>query len=326
MKRINWDELYRRNAPRLIGICRRYTGDEALARDLVHDTFVTAMEKIADYKGKGSLEAWIRKIAVNHALMFLRKQSTKRITSDNLSHAGEIENEMDTPVRKIQYAIEEASFTTGELLTVIDALPLHHKAVFNLYVIDGYKHKQIAEMLGISPGTSKSHLARARKKAQELLYERALEKEPEEKQRKRMLALFLLLPNRIDRLFRQGFRRFEIPSVSVSSLGPPMADTFIQQGLTFAGKLLLSGVAASFITAGFFVARPYLFNKTPIGKPKSVVVTDSLQRIKTPSLSPTKTDSLDLILQENAPPNKQETVIIKKQIVIHDTILLEKPH
>lgn len=326
MKKINWDELYRRNAPKLIGLCRRYTGDEALARDLVHDTFTTAIEKIADFKGKGSLEGWIRKIAVNKALMFLRSQKVYLSPLDFVDQFEKNEAEMETPSRIVRRAIEEASFTSNELLNVIDELPLHHKAVFNLYVVDGYQHQQIAEMLGISPGTSKSHLARARKKVQQLLFEKALEKGPAEKMRKTRVFFLLLLPNRIDAIFRQGFRGFEIPAESVSFPDIPLSKTIIPQGLSIAAKLIISAVGISSVGAGIFFSQLHLSGSKSVNNAHPVVVADSLPAQDEALTTSYVIDSLPGSTPENVLDTATPLVVIKKQIVIHDTICLEKPH
>ncbi|MBN2807766.1 MAG: sigma-70 family RNA polymerase sigma factor [Prolixibacteraceae bacterium] len=326
MKIINWDELYRRNAPILIGLCRRYTGDEALARDLVQDTFITAFEKIADYKGKGSIESWIRKIAVNKALMYLRNHKVHMASTEMFAQAVEVEIDMENPSLNKRRAIEEASFSTNELLDVIDALPQHHKAVFNLYVIDGYKHQQIAGMLDISSGTSKSHLARARKKAQELLYERALEKKPDEKKQKRMIFFLLLLPNRIDVIFRRGFRSFEIPMGSISSAILPLTESFIQQSLSLTGKLFISVAGVSLVGMGIFLASLHLSNSKPDNFPEPVVVADTMQ-VQADSLSiPSDNNSMLVKPTATSPFDQSTIVVVKKQVIIHDTICLEKPH
>ncbi|MFY9310623.1 MAG: sigma-70 family RNA polymerase sigma factor [Bacteroidia bacterium] len=169
----NWDVIYKNNASKLLGICRRYVKDEQLAEDLMHNAFITAINKIKTYSGKGAFEGWLRKIVINTALLYLR-ESKKMLFSDNEPVEGHLdttgENEEEETQRK---TIENAGFSQQELLEVVELLPEHHKVVFNLYVIDGYTHNEIGEMLNISGGTSKSHLARARKKIQQLLFEKA---------------------------------------------------------------------------------------------------------------------------------------------------------
>lgn len=205
-----WEQVYQNNAPRLIGICRRYVGNRELAEDLVHDAFITAINKYSTYNGKGSFEGWLRAIVINTALMYLRRE--KKINISNFpSENGIIEDGFQNPDSEdIRYLIENAGFTDSDLLQAIDQLPDHHKAVFNLYVIDKYSHKQIASELNISEGTSKSHLARARKKLQTILYQRIM---ADKEKRKTKVAAFMPLTAKahyIDRLFSNGLNSLAI--------------------------------------------------------------------------------------------------------------------
>lgn len=169
----NWDVIYKNNASKLLGICRRYVRDEQQAEDLMHNAFITAINKINTYSGKGVFDGWLRKIVVNTVLLYLR-QNKKMMFSDNEPSENQLGVAEGAEAEETQRkTIEEAGFTQEELLEVVELLPEHHKVVFNLYVIDGYTHNEIGELLHISGGTSKSHLARARKKIQQLLFEKA---------------------------------------------------------------------------------------------------------------------------------------------------------
>ena len=168
-----WDIIYKNNASKLLGICRRYVRDEQQAEDLMHNAFIAAINKIHTYSGTGAVEGWLRRLVINTALLYLR-ENKKMLFSDsepveNQAAADEADGAEETQ-RKV---VEEAGFSREELLEAVDILPEHHKVVFNLYVIDGYTHNEIGEILNISGGTSKSHLARARKKIQQLLFEKA---------------------------------------------------------------------------------------------------------------------------------------------------------
>jgi len=220
-----WDVAYRDNAPSLLGVLRRYVKELSVAQDLLHEVFVTAIDKYSDYTGKGSFEGWLYRIAVNTALMHLRNErnhpvETLRATSFvETRHATSLLSVMDDDdsesetVDSARSTIEAAGFTSEELLSAIDRLPEHHKLVFNMYVMDDFSHKQIGAELNISPGTSKSHLARARKKIQQFLYDDALKRK--KKKDKRWASAFLLLfpakQHYIDRLFRDGLSDFKIP-------------------------------------------------------------------------------------------------------------------
>jgi RNA polymerase sigma factor (sigma-70 family) len=187
-----WEKTYHQNINKLIGIGYRYTTDRQIAEDLAHDAFLLAYEKVGEFEGKGPFEAWLRRIMVNQCLQYLRGQQKQKYIADYLQHEVETNEELSND--------EKQDFSEAELLTAINQLPEHHKMVFNLYVIDGFTHAQIANELGISEGTSKSHLARARKKIKELL-----------SQKKKKSTIFLPFWN-IDKLYKQRFKHFELPS------------------------------------------------------------------------------------------------------------------
>lgn len=150
----------------MIGVCCRYTQNRQTAEDLAHDAFLIAIDKVSSFENKGPFEAWLRRIVVNVALQYLREQ--KRQETWERSH---IDSILGDQIQDEFNRSEEPGFTEAELLEVISQLPEHHRLVFNLYVLDNFTHAQIATRLGISEGTSKSHLARARKKIRELLTE-----------------------------------------------------------------------------------------------------------------------------------------------------------
>ena len=211
-----WDVAYRDNAPALLGVLRRYVKELSIAQDLLHEVFVTAIEKYDSYTGKGSFEGWLYRITVNTALMYLRGEQNRPATMNvETWHTASLQDDEtdDEPFDDTRATIEAAGFSNEELLSAIDRLPEHHKLVFNMYVIDDFSHKQIATELNISPGTSKSHLARARKKIQKILYDDALNRK-KKKDRRWASAFLLLFPARrhyIDRLFRDGLSDFRIP-------------------------------------------------------------------------------------------------------------------
>ena len=213
-----WDNAYRNNAPALLGVLRRYVREVGIAQDLLHEVFITAINKYGSYSGKGSFEGWLHRITVNTALMYLRNEKNKQVVMDvetwqtaslSVMDENDMNNEQSDDAR---IAIETAGFSNEDLLNAIDRLPEHHKLVFNMYVIDDFSHKQIAAELNISLGTSKSHLARARKKIQQFLYNDALNRN-KIKDRKWVSALVLLFPVKkhyIDKLYHDGLAHFTI--------------------------------------------------------------------------------------------------------------------
>ena len=152
------EELYSRYAAKVFTLCRRYTDNADDAKDLMQESLIQALDKIATYKysGKGSLYGWISRIAINRALNQIRRKRWKTVSLDLR------EDSIPDPTE------EEMSMIPQEkLLEWIAKLPDVRRAVFNLYCIDGYSHKEIGEMLGISEKGSAGMLAKARKQLKE---------------------------------------------------------------------------------------------------------------------------------------------------------------
>lgn len=144
--------IYDALAPKMFSVCLRYMGDRESAQDVLQDGFVTLFTKLDSYGGVGSFEGWSRKIFVNTALMSLRKNDVLK-QSDDVDSARDISCDEPTALESIGYA---------ELMGIISELPAGFRTVFNMYVIEGFTHKEIAAQLGISETTSRSQLQRAR--------------------------------------------------------------------------------------------------------------------------------------------------------------------
>lgn len=144
--------LYTRFVPKMFVVCLRYAKSREEAEEILQEGFLKTFQFLHQFKHEGSLEGWIRKIMINCALQKLRNRSRM------------------APVINIEQYNEafildefiESNITSKELLKLVVSLPPVYKIVFNLYVFDGYKHREIAEILGISEGTSKSNLSDAR--------------------------------------------------------------------------------------------------------------------------------------------------------------------
>lgn len=143
------EQLYRKYADILFGICLKYSRNKTEAEDNLHDSFIVIFEKIGQYKSRGSFEGWIKRITVNTVLQKYRKEEYLSVVSEN--HEEEV---------AVEPGYADVSLQT--LLQYIQELPNRYRTTFNLYVLDGYSHKEISELLGTSTGTSKSNLARAR--------------------------------------------------------------------------------------------------------------------------------------------------------------------
>ncbi len=143
------EQLYRLLSPKLFALCVKYSKNYTEAQDNLHDGFLLIFDKIHKYEGKGSFEGWAKKVVLNNILQKYRGQVVFEIISEK--HQTPTEIEIDT---------EEIDLVF--LTKLIQELPDRYRLVFNLYVLDNYSHKEIAQMLQISEGTSKSNLSRAR--------------------------------------------------------------------------------------------------------------------------------------------------------------------
>ncbi|MGW9684665.1 RNA polymerase sigma factor [Flagellimonas sp. 2504JD1-5] len=142
-------ELYRKYSGILFGMCLKYSRNKTEAEDNLHDSFMTIFDKIDQFNFNGSFEGWIKRITVNTVLQKYRKEQHLNVVSENIGE----ELDVDTAQENI---------SLSALLGYIQELPNKYRLTFNLYVLDGYSHKEISAMLGTSTGTSKSNLARAK--------------------------------------------------------------------------------------------------------------------------------------------------------------------
>lgn len=144
--------LFNRLAPKMFPVCLRYMGDRETAEDVLQEGFISLFSKLDSYSGEGSFEGWARKIFVNTALMTLRKHDLIK-QSEDIESAWGVSSEDPGALQKITY---------DELMKMISELPPGFRTVFNMFVIEGYSHKEIGEALGITEATSRSQLQRAR--------------------------------------------------------------------------------------------------------------------------------------------------------------------
>ncbi len=142
-------ELYKLFSSKLFSICLKYSNNYAEAEDNLQDAFLIIFNKITQYKSKGSFEGWLKRITINTVLQKYRSQKVFDIVNENV-------------VEDVELEVDEDHISIDYLLQIIQELPDRYRLVFNLYVLDGYSHKDIADMLEINIGTSKSNLARAR--------------------------------------------------------------------------------------------------------------------------------------------------------------------
>jgi len=146
-------EVFNRYAGHMLGVCQRYARNTDDAEDILQDAFIKVFSKIGQFKFEGSFEGWIRKIVVNTAL---KKYSLIRYSKELTGY--EVNDNNENQIDPAAYS----HLTEKDLLVLINSLPDGYRLIFNLYVIEGYQHEEIANMLGIQPGTSRSQLVKAR--------------------------------------------------------------------------------------------------------------------------------------------------------------------
>ena len=145
------EEMYRRFSPRMYAVCLRYAGNAEEAEDILQEGFIKIFKKLDSFRGEGSFEGWVRRIFVNTAIEhFRRKRYLQPVT----------EKEENTIEGKSLSALDDLA--EKDLLALVRQLSPGYRTVFNMYVVEGYTHKEIGDMLGISEGTSKSQLSRAK--------------------------------------------------------------------------------------------------------------------------------------------------------------------
>jgi RNA polymerase sigma factor (sigma-70 family) len=144
--------LYKQFASKMMGVCLRYSADRMEAEDILQNGFIKVFQKINDYRGDGSFEGWVRRIMVHSALEYYRKHH-------KLMQVVDIDETADEPSVN---PVAMANLDAKDLMLLIQALSPGYKIVFNLYALEGYSHKEIAAMVGITEGASKSQLSRAR--------------------------------------------------------------------------------------------------------------------------------------------------------------------
>ena len=164
--------LYDTFSSKMYGLCYRYVKDSMEAEDILITAFMKVFDKIGQFKSEGSFEGWIRRIVVNEALTFLRRNRSMYL-----------EIELEQADREPNYNQISDNLEAEDLIKMIQELPTGYRIVFNLFAIDGYSHKEIAEQLGISENTSKSQLSRARTYLQKVLAKNDLVSNPKFEQR-----------------------------------------------------------------------------------------------------------------------------------------------
>lgn len=153
--------LYHRFSPKMYAVCLRYSGNSEDARDLLQEGFIKVFKNISKYRGDGSFEGWIRRIFVNTSIEHFRKKT----------RLADLTETQERTIEDKEWNVLD-NLAERDIIKMIHELSPGYKAVFNLHVIEGYSHKEIADMLGINEGTSKSQLARAKTVLKKMVHDR----------------------------------------------------------------------------------------------------------------------------------------------------------
>ncbi|WP_418509197.1 RNA polymerase sigma factor [Corallibacter sp.] len=152
--------LFTMHAPKMLSVCRYYIKDVHHAEEVMLNGFLKVFSSLKTFKNQGSFEGWIRRIMVRESISYLRQKKSIEFSSDSIEDYNEYDNNIKTNIE------------VADIQQLIDMLPEGYKMVFVMYAVEGYKHHEIAEMLQISEGTSKSQLFKARKLLQEQINKR----------------------------------------------------------------------------------------------------------------------------------------------------------
>jgi RNA polymerase sigma-70 factor, ECF subfamily len=163
---ISFEELYTRYYRRVYSLCLRMTANVADAEDLAHDVFLQVQRKLASFRGESAFTTWLHRITVNQVLMHFRKRSVRSETTTETGEMPELKEPVASKLRAIPVIDHIA------LVAAIEKLPTGYRTVFLLHDVEGYEHEEIAKVLGISAGTSKSQLHKARMRLRTMLHKR----------------------------------------------------------------------------------------------------------------------------------------------------------
>lgn len=162
------EELFRLFYGKMLGVCMRYARDRDSAEEMLQEGFIKVFDKLEGFDYKGSFEGWMRRIVANTAIDQIRKSKKDPMLTDN-----DEDFKLGSEDRMVEQEEQEALEIRADLaMEAIQQLSPAYRAVFNLYVMEEYTHREIAEILGISEGTSKSNLAKAKMNLQKILKER----------------------------------------------------------------------------------------------------------------------------------------------------------
>ena len=281
----NWNQIYLEFSPKLLGVCRRYIEDLAIAEDILQDSFLTAIQKEEQLKNSESVYPWLKKIVVNNSLMYLRSNHQRHFTVSDTEILQQIPTTMTNSWNEDYHTVLGYDFTQEELLSSIDQLAPHHKSVFNLYYLENYSHAQISETLGINVNTSKSHLLRAKKSIQQFLTQKTEGKKSSELKRTGFKILSLIGFSNLlwGHTFRTKFQNFTVTPQKPFSISPENANTVFKtleksKSNWLAKSLGILALFLGFVYVGIQQKNPEFFHSfTDEKKPAEIKETPAIK-------------------------------------------------
>jgi len=360
----DWQNIYNNYSPKLLGICRRYIPDIQTAEDILQDSFMAAIQNNHQLRDEKALFGWLKKIVVNNALQYLRKESKDLFVSIEPSEIPDNFSEMNHSASQ-EKNIFIYDFTREQLLSSIDSLPSHHKSVFNLYFIDNHSHAEISEILGITVNTSKSHLLRAKKSVQSFLLNNFVnENTPKNKKKMAQLLVIFGFGGLLwAQTFQAAFSNFKIlPSKTLKILANNQTYSFQSSSGNHAWKkkIIISSAAVVIVAASIVAMN---INSTIFNKNHSdnVKISDSTNQNNSKNYDETIEKSQDIdsdiaqnnnsednsqkdnvsenaeeklalknqsktntIIRKDSAQEEPQKVIIVKKIIKRDTIFVER--
>ncbi|MBD8082081.1 RNA polymerase sigma factor [Chryseobacterium caseinilyticum] len=335
--KLNWQKIYLDHSPKLLGICRRYVPDIFAAEDIIHDSFITAIQKNGQLKNEKALFSWLKTIVVNNALQYLRKQSKETHLNTETSEIHDNYAEMEQNFLEEKHILAY-DFTREELLASIDQLSSHHKSVFNLYFTENYSHSEISKALEIPVNTSKSHLMRAKKSVQNYLTTHFANKETSKNKTAQLLIFFGFSGLLWAQTFQNKFsdftispsKGFEIPSdINLNQISFSSADNFWKQkaviGTTF--FVIIIGSVLFFSPKNSF-QKAFNFNDSKSeAEEKNIVLNDDLKNMKVKTQSNNDQKKIQIsqqMISENNDDLKPESELIPVKSVVSSNTKIKK--
>lgn len=337
--------MYKKYSGIMLAVCMRYLNNRMDAEDIMHESFISIFIKIDQLKNNELFEIWAKRIVVNNALSFLKKQ----VHFSSFEYDIEDDYRIDAEPESIKDKILNLEIPNDKMLSLINEMPLGFRSVFNLYVFEKYMHHEIADMLNISVGTSKSQLQRARQLLQKKLFELINDKHRPKKKETIVLSAIIFGMN-TDLEYIDSFAQKNLEGISIT----PEIFTAFGTVVKFTETPLI-GTAVKTKLLTIFSKYTYWVTSALIGIPIAVIIlsvtlqkpemkaTDSLKIENTPidlpkiqeqktQLAPTTTDvsknadpkTAATSLQEPIIQKSTDTIQIKKTIKVKKKVIVQQ--